>query len=85
MSNKIPQIVSVALSTGKKYPVPAMAVIKFIAPSGIDGGLGIKSKNPFNPKTKNIRPKTIRAARVTLLFIYSPSCEVGVVLQNHSK
>lgn len=70
-----PQTTSRVLTNGKRYPIPNKAPINFCEAS-FGGGIGIKFRKKFNPKTKKIRPKIRRAT--TLIFF----C-IELILSNH--
>jgi hypothetical protein len=60
VSNKKPQVTSVALSNGKKYPVDIKPFVNGTMPSA-GGGVGMKFRNPLRPNTKKTSPRKTRA------------------------
>lgn len=69
--SRAPEIISQTFKKGKKYPEPASPPMNFPASSG-RGGIGMKLKKPFNPKTKKMTPSSSLATNVTF-FIRPPS------------
>src|SRR5438132_14005618 len=48
------------------------APMKRPASPGIEGGVGMKCRNPFAPNTVNINPRSNRAIRTTIFIPYPP-------------